>query len=92
MHLFAPSSPRGPLSMTSTTWSRARVVPTAVAAALAAAVFMSAPGARAQFAAPIDTTVDAQLFQPAIGPRNGPYSWNRRFITPVPRVSVSNSP
>ena len=26
MHLFAPSSPRGPPSMTSTTWSRARVV------------------------------------------------------------------
>ena len=28
------------------------------------------PSARAQFAAPIETTVDAQLFQPAIGPRN----------------------
>jgi outer membrane protein OmpA-like peptidoglycan-associated protein len=58
--------------MTPTTWSpRARVAPTAVAAALAAvAALLPATSARAQFAAPIETTVDAQLFQPAIGPRN----------------------
>ena len=57
--------------MTPTTWSpRARVVPTAVAAVLAAAALLSAPGAHAQLVAPIETTVDAQLFQPAIGPRN----------------------
>jgi hypothetical protein len=56
--------------MTPTTWSRVRVVSTAVAALAAAAASLPATSARAQGMPPIETTVDAQLWQPAIGPRN----------------------
>ena len=43
------------------------------ALAFASLAFVSlafGPPAHAQLAAPRDTTIDAQLFQPAIGPRN----------------------
>jgi OOP family OmpA-OmpF porin len=58
--------------MTLTNRSRARAATVPVFGPLLV-TFLSlllAPSARAQMAAPQDTTLDVQLFQPAIGPRN----------------------
>jgi OOP family OmpA-OmpF porin len=58
--------------MTLTNRSRARAATLAPGLALLALLTaqLVAPSARAQTAAPRDTTLDVQLFQPAIGPRN----------------------
>jgi hypothetical protein len=56
--------------MTPTDRWRRRVASNALRGACIAAVIAAAAPARAQLVAPHDTTIDTQLWQPAIGPRN----------------------